>query len=418
MAAGCSGDPTNAGKDGGETGDGSSSSTGGEEGASGGSAGGDGGAGASANGGSETNGGSSAVGAGGTGSGGSSEGAGGNEGTGGSGDEMKKTYVYVGSGDWGDAEPGKITTYELDRASLTLTYANEIDAGGLASFLAFDIDNMRLFAVDEKNGGILSFSIDPATGALSSQDAPVGSNHPVYLELTPDGDYLFAANYGEGSVDVYPINGGVAQPPVQTEITGQQAHCITMNSTGTVLVANKGSDTISRFSYASGLLTPQDPPTTALVSPRHIVFDSKDRPHIVSETAEWVTRLALASDGAYSVDFQKTRLPAGASPSTDSGADIALTPNDSFLYVSNRGNENSITAFDLRSGTAVFIEHEPSGGTVPRKMSMDPRGQFLVVGNRTSQNIHIFEIQDDGSLQQATSQDITPSPFFVQVVEF
>ncbi len=331
---------------------------------------------------------------------------------------MKKTYVYVGSGDWGDAEPGMITVFEMDRASRVLSFVSSIDAGGLASFLAIDVENERLFSGDEKNGGVLSFSINPETGELTSQGMPVGSSQPVYLELTPEGDYLFAANYNQGSVQVYPIDSGVALAPVQTELTGSETHCITMDSQGRVLVANKGSDTLSSFTYAAGLLTPRTPATTALVSPRHIVYDSLDRPYVVSETAEWLTRYDVQPGGQLLVNFSESRLPMNANPAVDTGADVVVTQDDSFVYVSNRGGENSVAAFDLRSGTAVLIGHVDSGGTTPRKISLDPQGEFLVVGNRESQNITVFDIQANGSLTVANTQDITPSPFFVQVVEF
>lgn len=355
-----------------------------------------------------------------TGSGASNQGTGASDplGTGGGSGEPKRTFVYMGSGDWGNATSGKITVFEMNRTTKELSFVSDHDAGGLASFLALDLGNLRLFSADENNGGVVAFTISAETGSLTPNGSAASPNKPVYLSLTPDGQYLFGANYGEGSVDVYPVGAtGQVSPSVQTVTTGTNAHCIVMDSMSRVLVANKGADTISRFTFAAGTLTPQSPPTTALGSPRHITFGSDGRAYVVSENDDLITAFTVESGGELSVSWQDSRLPDGGSPDGDTGADIRITPNGKFLYATNRGSSNTIAAYDISSGTGQFIEHEPTLGETPRSMAMDPQGEFLVVGNHGNNKVTVFTIGADGSLSHVLSKDVATNPYFVTIVE-
>src|SRR5688572_25053298 len=75
-----------------------------------------GGTGGASTGGASSGGSGDGGGTGGNASGGTATGGG--TASGGSGGSVgeQRTFVYVGSGDWGDAEPGLVTVYELDRA--------------------------------------------------------------------------------------------------------------------------------------------------------------------------------------------------------------------------------------------------------------------------------------------------------------
>lgn len=333
-------------------------------------------------------------------------------------ENMKKTYLYVGSGTWGAAEQGRITVYQLDRATRDLTFLSAVEAGGLASFLAIDQPALRLFAADEDDGGVLSFSIDPHSGALTRKGERIGTSHPVYLTLAPQGSFLLAANYSEGTVEVYPISSdGRAEAPSQTLETGRHTHCVALDSKERALVANKSSDTISLFTHSAGVLHEMTPPTIAHASPRHIAFDPEGRALVVSELADTVSRYTWTPSGELSLEFQGRRLPGSKDAQLNSGADIVVSPSGSFLYGSNRGTSNTIFAYDLRGDSPNLIGHYSSGGLTPRKLAMDPLGEFLVVGNQESKNITIFDIEEDGALIPVLNEPTSVSPYYVTVIE-
>jgi 6-phosphogluconolactonase len=354
------------------------------------------------------------------GSGGTVSGTGGTSalGSGGSVAELR-TFVYVGSGDFGDAEPGLVTVYALERETKKLTYVSEHAAGGLASYLVIDPERRRLFAADEADGGLRSFTIDALTGQLTSLGATAGNNHPVYLSISGDGGHVLAANYNEGSVDVYPIDStGKAGPSLGATPTGSQAHSVVLDASGHVFVPNKGSDTISLFGFAAGVLSPGTPASVGAPSPRHLTLHG-GRAYVVSEEANSIAAYDVGPTGDLTPVWDVPRLPLDGSPQNDTGADVRVTPNGKFLYATNRGTSNTVVAYDLQTSPPTLLEHEPSLGTTPRNFTMDPEGEFIIVANHgATKTLVLFTIGADGRLTLPEPLSVDFSPYFVGVAQF
>ena len=301
----------------------------------------------------------------------------------------------------------------MDRASRVLSFVSDHEAGGLASYIVIDTENHRLFATDEDDGGVLAFTLDPATGQLTPNGSKQGSAHPVHLSLTSDGAYLLAANYTEGSVNVFPISGsGQLQASIQTANTGNNAHSMVIDSQNRVLVANEGSNTISHFTFASGVLTPQVPATTAHTSPRHILFGPEGRAYVMSEDADNLHAYSLENNGSLSTYFSTPRLPESES---GTGADVRVTPDGQFVYGTNREPSNTVVAVSSLDG--LVLEHESSRGTTPRSLAMDPHGDFLIVANQGDGSLATFDIESDGMLTHVATEPVEVTPFFVTIVE-
>lgn len=350
--------------------------------------------------------------------------AGGTAGTGGSGatggttGSDKTTFVYVGSGSFG-SEPGKVSVYKLNRAAQSLEFVSDHAAGGLASFLAIDESKRRLYAVDEAKGGVQSFSVDGATGQLTSLGATTHTNHPVSLAISPDGGYLLGANYNEGNVDVYPIaESGLAQASTQTIATGSHAHSVRFDSEGRVLVANEGADTISHLVFNAGALSASSPATSSSFSARHMAFHPNGTVFVVSERGDFVSAYSREANASLKELWQKPRLDSGE-PTTNTGADIHLTPSGNTLYASNRGQSNTIVMYDVRAAEPVLLGHVSSGGSTPRNFAVDPEGEILMVGNHGNQKtVVLFGIEADGKLTKGETLQVEFSPYFVTFARF
>jgi 6-phosphogluconolactonase len=83
--------------------------------------------------------------------------------------------------------------------------------------------------------------------------------------------------------------------------------------------------------------------------------------------------------------------PAGATTQHGS-ADIHLSPDEKFLYMSNRGNENTLAIFsvDAKNGLLTPAGITPTLGDHPRNFLIDPTGQYILVGNMKSNEVVIF----------------------------
>jgi 6-phosphogluconolactonase len=342
-----------------------------------------------------------------------------NGGTTGAGGGPSITFLYVASGAWDTSEEGKVTVFKLNRGAASLERVSEVPAGGLASFMAFDFGRHRAFVADEKNGGLVSFSVDPATGKLTSLGATAHSNHPVNFALSRDGKFLLGANYNEGSVDVYPIgDDGKALASSQTLETGSHAHCVMFDPDGRVLVANEGEDTISHLTFVSGSLAPGTPASSESFSPRHMALGRDDKLYVVSERGDFITAYARESSGALGELWQEERLDQGVA-TDNTGADIHLDPSGRFLYATNRGTSNTVVAFDISGESPARLGYVSSEGVTPRNFSIDPEGQFLVVGNHgATKTLAIFSIGADGKLKKENVIETDFSPYFVSLVQF
>lgn len=63
-------------------------------------------------------------------------------------------------------------------------------------------------------------------------------------------------------------------------------------------------------------------------------------------------------------------------------AEIRITPDGRFVYVSNRGHDSiAIFSVDQETGKLTLVGHEPTRGKFSRNFNIDPTGRFLVAAN-------------------------------------
>jgi len=74
-------------------------------------------------------------------------------------------------------------------------------------------------------------------------------------------------------------------------------------------------------------------------------------------------------------------------------ADIHVSPDGKYLYVSNRKDENSIAIFEINSsnGELTLVAHQDTYGEIPRSFVIDPSGKFLIVANQSTNDLVVFK---------------------------
>jgi 6-phosphogluconolactonase len=88
-------------------------------------------------------------------------------------------------------------------------------------------------------------------------------------------------------------------------------------------------------------------------------------------------------------------------------AEIAVTPDARFLYVSNRGHD-SIARFAIADdGRLRLLGTTPTGGKRPRFFALDPTGDFLFAANQESDNIVAFCVNKSSGELAPTGQVIS-----------
>lgn len=337
-------------------------------------------------------------------------------------------FVYVGSGDFSGSDVGAITVYRFDPENGELTYASEVAAGGLASFLATDAAHRTLYAVDEAKGALVSYAIDPMTGALSFLNQVETAGNAVYVTVDSSDGYALTAHYNQGQVEVTALAADHTLGASQgARSTGAQAHSIVLSPDNRyAFVPNKGDDSISQFTFdeATGALaanTPAKVQAAGGAGPRHMAFHPNGRvAYVINELNSTLTSYSYAAaSGVLTPLDSVSTLPVGFAGGS-AAADVHVSPDGRFVYGSNRvdGQDGSIAIFTVETdGTVSLVGHESSRGRTPRNFDIAPSGDFLLVGNQESGEIVRFRVdKQTGRLTFLGEVSVGKSPFFVGLV--
>ncbi len=265
----------------------------------------------------------------------------------------------------------------------------------------------HLYAVDESNhseGRINVFSIQPHTLKLLriQQKASLGDS-PCYISLSHHHTWLAVANYGSGNVSVYSIqkNGyldSVAQNVIQYGTPLSMSHQVFFKSNDQLLcTVNLGRDQIITYSFKRVSQQPVDTLAASIINcskgsgPRHVWIDRK---HIfVAEELGGIVEVFKKEKNRF-MSVQKISTQATAFNKIIATAEIQMSKNRRFLYVSNRGDANNITIFRVIKKHSYLrrLGSIPVGGICPRFFMISPNGQFLLVANQYSNNVIVFKL--------------------------
>ncbi len=329
-----------------------------------------------------------------------------------------RTFVYVSN-----AADGDISTYAMQDDG-TLQPGARVKAGDAVGPLAVSPDRRFLYAaVRSKPYSVHAYAIDPGSGVLTPLAvAPLAQSFP-YISLDKTGRYLFGASYHAHLISVNAVgaDGRVAAAPLQLVPVGRNAHSIrTDESNRFAYVPTLGSDQIFEFTFdaTSGRLSSNTPAVAQMqpmTGPRHFVTSSDNRfLYALSELLATVTTFALDSDTGLISEISSasglppdTKLvpgaprvaagvPAAAPPRNRErdiwAADIHLTPNGRFLYISERTG-STLGAFSVNAGTGklTYLASTPTE-TQPRGFAIAPNGRVLVAAGEKSDTISVYAI--------------------------
>lgn len=340
-----------------------------------------------------------------------------------------------------DGRAEGIAVFRMDQATGRLEFVQENKGIASPSFLALHPDRRYLYAVNEtgqfqaKPGGSVSaFTIDPADGTLKliNQQSSHGTA-PCHVSLDATGSYVLVANYGSGTVAVYPVRAdgslGGASDIVQHTGTGGKpgrpstphAHAAYPDPNNRfVLAVDLGLDQVLvyRLDLQQGKLLPNGFAKLAPgAGPRHLVFHPNGGfVYVINELDSTMTAFGYDAVQGQLTELQTlSTLPAGFS-GRSACAEVAITANGKFLYGSNRFQDSLVIyAVNPDDGRLNLVGHQPVLGKTPRHFVIDPSGKFILVANQDDGTIVIFRMDGETGLLQPTGQTVkTPTPVCLQ----
>lgn len=280
------------------------------------------------------------------------------------------------------------------------------------TFLAFSADKKFLLAANENNekGTVESFIVSTKGELLKIiSRVPSGGAHPCYVSANAEG-YVLAANYSGGSTALFSMdNNGVltsrdlkqedGSGPVKGRQQKAHAHSSVFEpETDRIFVADLGTDKISIYQLdKDNHKLKRAVPVSEIKlpsgsGPRHMVFnDSKRLLYIACELSNTVSVADLSKAGDHPVIATLSTLPDNYNEESYV-ADIHMSKDGRFLYVSNRGlNTIAIFTVDSGNGELKLISQESTRGIYPRNFAFSPDEDYLIVANQKSQNIVAFK---------------------------
>jgi 6-phosphogluconolactonase len=350
-------------------------------------------------------------------------------------------YLFIGT--YTDAGSKGIYVYHFNASTGKAEWVSNTEGIVNPSFLTIAPNKKYVYAVTETatndTGSVSAFSFDRSSGKLSfinKQNS--GGANPCHVTTDRKNKWLLVGNYTGGSLAALQVNSnGSLQPHAQvvqhtgtsinkTRQNRPHVHCTVLSPDQKFLLTpDLGLDKIMIYAFNRKAAQPLTPANQAFATsepgsgPRHITFHPNKRfAYLAEEITGTVVVYQYKKGVLTSIERQATH-PADYKglPGT---ADIHVSPDGKFLYVSNRGEENNIAIFSINEQTGMLtsVGYKATGGKTPRNFMIDPTGNYLLAANQNTNNIVIFKRDQQTGLLTKTGDEIKISkPVCLQMMQ-
>ncbi len=340
--------------------------------------------------------------------------------------QSKQFYLIVGT--YTDGKSEGIYTYHFNFENGTSELVHTLKAAN-PSFLTISKDEKYIYAIsDARKGGnseVVAYHFNKESGELTAlnKQTEKGSG-ACYINVDSKNKWVFIANYASGNLSALAIRkdgeldtvkqffqdtGKSINPTRQKEV---HVHAAVFSPDEKYLfVTDLGNDIIHQFPFNASADLPLSLANEKLIKckagngPRHLAFSSDSRfMYVINELSGTIDVFDLKKK---STELIQTISTDSSNSDTKGSADIHLSPDGKFLYVTNRGNYNTISTFNVNSnGHLKLLQVLPTGGIMPRNFVIDPTGNYLLIGHQKSDNISFFKRDKTTGLLIKAKQEI------------
>lgn len=347
--------------------------------------------------------------------------------------------LYVGTYSVRNSEG--VYVYAFDRKNRSFELLETVTGPDSPSFLDISPDHRYLYTAnrqgvgaDSLSGSVSAYRIDPASGKLELLNE--ASSHGISpCHVHADANHLYLSHYGGGSISVLSLKeDGSIRALVDTvqhsgrgpnENRQEAAHLHSIQkvpNTDYFLAADLGIDALTFYQITDNDVVQAPIPaikTEGGTGPRHFTYSPDGHfLYVAEELTSSVSVYALDMQNRQSSFLQRlSTLPADFQDQ-NTVADIHLSPDGRFLYVSNRGHHSlAIYRVDPSNGRLELVGHQSVLGQTPRNFMVDPQGAFVLVANQDTDEIIYFERDMETGLLEATDVRIAvPSPVCLMMI--
>lgn len=347
--------------------------------------------------------------------------------------ENMEHYMIVGTYTHTDSKGIYVFKFNSETGKISAVSTKD----GITNPSYLTVSGNNIYAVSETGGehpgSVSAYQFDRTTGTLQFlNNFPTGGDDPCYVEADKSGKFVAVANYSGGSVSIFKTDEKGALLPDKQLIQHQGGSVNQERQQGPhvhesvfspdqkfLLTPDLGKDMVMVYNFDKNAVQPlslykeikSDPGS----GPRHISFHpSMNFAYLIHELDPVVTVYSYKNG-----DYTKVQeLPTWKQDfkGNKDGAEVKVSPDGRYLYVSNRGDQNVIGVYtiDQEKGTLTNKAFYPVDGKGPRDFEIDPSGNFLLVANQQTNNIVTFKVdKETGFLTQVGNMHV-PIPVCIK----
>lgn len=276
------------------------------------------------------------------------------------------------------------------------------------SFLTLSEDEKYLYAVSEewRTPMLNAYRYDSnmrTAKLINSQ--PTHGDSPCHVALHQG--YAYTANYTGGSLTAFKLqsDGSLGEPQLKQFSTPEvqsHIHGIFEAADGkSIYVTDLGRDAV--YEIEAPLTLRHTTHIEKGSGPRHMVV-AKKMAYLINEYSGKVTQLKESRGGLEVVGSFASDSVGGRG-----SADIHLSPDGRFLYASNRLKADGVSTFEVKKDGSLQKIAYTDTGIHPRNFNLTPNGRYLLVAERDSDQIEIFERDAKSGKLRPTGKSIALS---------
>lgn len=351
--------------------------------------------------------------------------------------ENSSYHLLVGTYTTGSSDGIYLFRFDSETGDLVLEHTQR----GVVnpSYLVLSPDGKYVYAVNELSSGtgtVSAFQYDQRQAELSfiNQQSSEGAS-PCYVTTDRNQKHVIVGNYG-GGLSVFPIEkDGRLSGSIQTihhegssinksRQERSHVHATVFSPDGDYLfVVDLGTDKVYIYKYDPKEKKPLKPAPSPFINiapgsgPRHITFSHSGKyAYVVHELTAEVSAYEYKAGSLSHV--QTISMTAPDFSGEVGAAAIHISPDDQFLYASNRLEANEITIYKITGkGSLELVGWQSTLGKTPRDFTIDPTGRYLLVANQDSDAILVFERdQETGTLNATDIKVEVGNPVYLKFV--
>ncbi len=332
-----------------------------------------------------------------------------------------------------------IVAYELNdnTGALTRQFTTRLTVS--PGPLTISVDGSFLYAavsgLEGNQAGVATLK-RAANGSLTLLATARISSGTPYLCTDKQGRYLMACSYGDGDVTVYRIVDGICTDELlERQKTDLAAHCVEIDPSGRfVYVPHTTPNKLFQFRLdeSTGKLIPNDPPYLNGPDKGHKYHEPRHYAHHPQLDIAYTSNENGGGISAWRFDTETGKLSLLETLSTlppdfegrSAAADIQITPNGRFAYVSNR-DVTERSEGEAMQDTLAGVSLDPSTGAMeligyfptayfPRAFCIDLTGRFVYSAGQRSSTLFAYRIdQSTGKLEHFATYETGGVPLWV-----